>query len=210
MEAHGGTYGAGIGGGFEGSGGTVTIYGGIVEAHGGASGAGIGVGYTGVGGDVTIYGGTVEAYAGGAGAGIGGGYIGAGITVTIYGGVVETHSGSGAAGIGAGYHGKSHGTLKIGDGVKVYGGDSKNPTTVIAKGPKDNVESRYRYMIAGGHVKGDANDDLKVNAADLVEMVNAKNDKASTRFVLKNADIDGDKKITQSDIDAVVKIILKK
>lgn len=210
VEAHGGTYGAGIGGGFEGSGGTVTIYGGIVEAHGGASGAGIGVGYTGVGGDVTIYGGTVEAYAGGAGAGIGGGYIGDGITVTIYGGVVETHSGSGAAGIGAGYHGKSHGTLKIGDGVKVYGGDSKNPTTVIAKGPKDNVESRYRYMIAGGHVKGDANDDLKVNAADLVEMVNAKNNKASDRFVLKNADIDGDKKITQSDIDAVVKIILKK
>lgn len=181
-----------------------------MEAHGGASGAGIGVGYTGVGGDVTIYGGTVEAYAGGAGAGIGGGYIGDGITVTIYGGVVETHSGSGAAGIGAGYHGKSHGTLKIGDGVKVYGGDSKNPTTVIATGPQDNVESRPRYMIAGGHVKGDANDDLKVNAADLVEMVNAKNNKASDRFVLKNADIDGDKKITQSDIDAVVKIILKK
>ena len=100
--------------------------------------------------------------------------------------------------------------VKIGDGVKVYGGDSKNPTTVIATGPQDNVESRPRYMIAGGHVKGDANDDLKVNAADLVEMVNAKNDKASTRFVLKNADIDGDKKITQSDIDAVVKIILKK
>ena len=210
VEAHGGTYGAGIGGGFEGSGGTVTIYGGIVEAHGGASGAGIGVGYTGVGGDVTIYGGTVEAYAGGAGAGIGGGYIGDGITVTIYGGVVETHSGSGAAGIGAGYHGKSHGTLKIGDGVKVYGGDSKNPTTVIATGPQDNVESRPRYMIAGGHVKGDANDDLKVNAADLVEMVNAKNNKASDKFVLKNADIDGSGKITQSDIDAVVKIILKK
>ena len=210
VEAYGGTFGAGIGGGFEGSGGTVTIYGGIVEAHGGDSGAGIGVGYTGVGGDVTIYGGTVEAYAGGAGAGIGGGYIGDGITVTIYGGVVETHSGSGAAGIGAGYLGKSHGTLKIGDGVKVYGGDSANPTTLIATGPQENVESRPRYMIAGGHVKGDANDDLKVNAADLVEMVNAKNDKASTRFVLKNADIDGDKKITQSDIDAVVKIILKK
>ena len=210
VEAHGGTYGAGIGGGFQGSGGTVTIYGGIVEAHGGDSGAGIGVGYTGVGGDVTIYGGTVEAYAGGAGAGIGGGYIGDGITVTIYGGVVETHSGSGAAGIGAGYHGKSHGTLKIGDGVKVYGGDSKNPTTVIATGPKDNVESRYRYMIVTDHLKGDANADWKVNAADLVEMVNAKNDKVSDKFVLKYADIDGDKKITQSDIDAVVKIIMQK
>ena len=41
-------------------------------------------------------------------------------------------------------------------------------------------------------------------------MVNAKNNKASDKFVLKNADIDGSGKITQSDIDAVVKIILKK
>jgi len=65
-------------------------------------------------------------------------------------------------------------------------------------------------MIAGDHLRGDANYDWKVNAADLVEMVNAKNDKASDKFVLKYADIDGDKKITQSDIDAVVKIILKK
>jgi len=142
--------------------------------------------------------------------GIGGGKYSDGGTVTIYGGTVEAHSESGVAGIGAGYYGNDNGTLKIGDGVKVYGGDSKNPTTLIAKGPKDNVESRYRYMIAGGHVKGDANDDLKVNAADLVEMVNAKNDNASDKFVMKYADIDGDKKITQSDIDAVVKIILKK
>ena len=75
---------------------------------------------------------------------------------------------------------------------------------------KDNVDSRPQYMIAGGHVKGDANDDVRVNAADIVEMVNAKNNKASDKFVLKYADIDGDKKITQSDIDAVVKIIMQK
>lgn len=201
---------SGIGGGKYSDGGTVTIYGGTVEAHGGGFAAGIGVGFSAVGCEVIIYGGTVEAHGGSDAAGIGGGAYGDGGEVIIYGGAVEAYSESGAAGIGAGYLGKSHGTLKIGDGVKVYGGDSKNPTTVIATGPKDNVESRYRYMIAGGYVKGDANDDLKVNAADLVEMVNAKNNKASTRFVLKNADIDGDKKITQSDIDAVVKIILKK
>ena len=65
-------------------------------------------------------------------------------------------------------------------------------------------------MIAGGHVKGDANDDVRVNAADLVEMVNAKNGNASDKFVLKNADIDGSGDITQEDIDAVVKIIMKK
>ena len=55
----------------------------------------------------------------------------------------------------------------------------------------------------------DVNGDGVINAADIVEMVNAKNNKASDKFVLKYADIDGDKKITQSDIDAVVKIILK-
>ena len=100
--------------------------------------------------------------------------------------------------------------MKIGDSVKVYGGDSKNPTTVIATGPKENVDSRPRYMIVTDHLKGDANADWKVNTVDIVEMVNAKNDNASDKFVMKNADIDGDKKITQSDIDAVVKIILKK
>ncbi len=210
VEAHGGESGAGIGGGWEGAGGTVTIYGGTVEAYGGGVAAGIGVGYSGAGGEVTIYGGTVEAHGGEFAAGIGGGYTCVGVTVSIYGGMVEANGDNDAAGIGAGRYGQSHGTLKIGDGVKVYGGDSANPTTLIATGPQENVESRNRYMIAGGYVKGDANDDLKVNAADLVEMVNAKNDKASTRFVLKNADIDGDKKITQSDIDAVVKIILKK
>ena len=41
-------------------------------------------------------------------------------------------------------------------------------------------------------------------------VVNAKNNKASDKFVLKYADIDCDKKITQSDIDAVVKIIMQK
>ena len=201
---------SGIGGGKYSDGGTVTIYGGMVEAYGGFGAAGIGVGYSAVGCEVIIYGGTVEAHGGSDAAGIGGGAYGSGGEVIIYGGTVEAHSESGAAGIGAGYFDESHGTLKIGDGVKVYGGNSANPTTLIATGPKDNVESRPCYMIVGGHVKGDANDDLKVNAADLVEMVNAKNDKASTRFVLKNADIDGDKKITQSDIDAVVKIIMKK
>ena len=209
VEARGGHGAAGIGGGDEVSGGTVTIYGGTVEAHS-EYGAGIGGGIS-AGGTVTIYGGTVEAHGGLYGAGIGGGYKGAGGTVTVYGGTVEAHGGLyGRAGIGAGSQGSDNGTLKIGDGVKVYGGNNENPTTVIAIGPKDNVESRYRYMIAGGYVKGDANDDVRVNTADLVEMVNAKNDKASDKFVLKNADIDGSGNITQEDIDAVVKIILKK
>lgn len=43
-----------------------------------------------------------------------------------------------------------------------------------------------------------------------MEMVNAKNNKASDRFVLKNADIDGSGNITKSDIDGVEKIIMQK
>ena len=56
---------------------------------------------------------------------------------------------------------------------------------------------------------GDANNDGYLNAADLVEMVNAKNDKASERFNLTNADIDRDGIITQNDIDIVVKLIME-
>jgi len=56
---------------------------------------------------------------------------------------------------------------------------------------------------------GDANGDDKVNAADIVEMVNAKNGKASEHFNLTNADINHDGYITQDDIDAVVKLIME-
>jgi hypothetical protein len=56
---------------------------------------------------------------------------------------------------------------------------------------------------------GDANNDGYVDAADLVEMINAKNGKASERFNLTNADIDRNGTITQEDIDAVVKYIME-
>ena len=57
-------------------------------------------------------------------------------------------------------------------------------------------------------IVGDANGDGKVNAADIVEMVNAKNGKASAIFNLQNADMDGNNEINQADIDAVVNIIM--
>ena len=57
---------------------------------------------------------------------------------------------------------------------------------------------------------GDANGDDKVNAADLVEMINYKDNKPSAKFNLKNADTDGSGTITQPDIDAVEKIIMQK
>ena len=55
---------------------------------------------------------------------------------------------------------------------------------------------------------GDANNDGFLDAVDLVEMINAKNGKASEHFNLTNADIDRDGKITQDDIEAVVEMIM--
>jgi hypothetical protein len=70
--------------------------------------------------------------------------------------------------------------------------------------------SYYFTFSASGesNLPGDANGDGQVNAADLVEMVNAMNGHASDKFVLKNADMDGDNVITKADIDAVRKLIM--
>ena len=107
--------GAGIGSGYHGSGGTVTINGGTVTATGGSDGAGIGGGYKGSGGTVTVNGGTVTATGGMNGAGIGSGIEGTGGTVTVNGGTV-TATGNYGAGIGSGYHG-SGGTVTINGGT---------------------------------------------------------------------------------------------
>ncbi len=57
-------------------------------------------------------------------------------------------------------------------------------------------------------VIGDANGDGKVDAADIVEMVNAMNGNVSTNFNWDNADFDGNHTITDYDINEVVKIIM--
>ena len=81
LTASGGENAAGIGGGDQGSGGTVTINGGNVTATGGDFAAGIGGGgWNGSGGTITINGGGVNATGGDGGAGIGGGDGGSGGT----------------------------------------------------------------------------------------------------------------------------------
>lgn len=105
VTATGGTRGAGIGGGRSGSG-SVEIYGGNITANGGNNGAaGIGGGEEGSG-SVTVSGGTVVAYsnASGGGAGIGGGYNNVGI-VNISGGNITATAYSSGAGIGGGRYG---------------------------------------------------------------------------------------------------------
>ena len=78
LTAVGGLRGAGIGGGYNGSGTNITIEGGNVNATGGDYGAGIGGGINGSGTNITIEGGDVTATGGNWGAGIGGGTYGSG------------------------------------------------------------------------------------------------------------------------------------
>ena|GEM_PF-2298603 len=129
LEAHGGTHSAGIGGGWQGSGGNITINSGVVNAFGGSSGAGIGGGWGGTGGTVIINGGTVTATGGHSGAGIGGGPWGAGGNVTINGGVVTANGGSGAIGIGRGSGSGAGGTLTLNDNAVVFTNSTNADTT---------------------------------------------------------------------------------
>lgn len=118
---------AGIGGGdhpqwSSGSGGTITVNGGVIEATGGWNAAGIGGGYAAEtnnsGGTITINGGTVTAKGGGKyAAGLGGGPQGSGGTMTVNGGTVTaTGGGDCAAGLGGGYQG-SGGTITVNGGT---------------------------------------------------------------------------------------------
>ena len=104
---------AGIGGGNNGSGGTITINGGNVTATGRDYGAGIGGGQYGAGGTITINGGIVTAKGGDRSAGIGGGSHGTGGTITINGGKVTANGGYSSVGIGDGYNG-SGGNITLG------------------------------------------------------------------------------------------------
>ncbi len=115
LTATGGNYGAGIGGGYGGSGSNIAIEGGKVKAIGGTHGAGIGGGFGGSGSNIAIEGGKVEASSVGGGAGIGGGSLGSGSNITISGSEVTAQGGVGGAGIGGG-QGGSGSNITISDG----------------------------------------------------------------------------------------------
>ena len=123
LNATGGNYGSGIGGGSGGSGSNITISGGTVEATGGGSGAGIGGGSGGSGSNITISGGTVEATGGDNGSGIGGGNGGSGSDITISGGTVEATGGGRGAGIGGSWNGSGSNITISGGTVKAIGGN---------------------------------------------------------------------------------------
>ena len=124
LTANGGHGGAGIGGGYKGSGSDITITGGEITANGGGEAAGIGGGVLGSGSDITITGGEVTANGGWCGAGIGGGPRGNGSDITISGGKVIANGGLCGAGIGGGYKGSgSDVTISKDSRVEATGGD---------------------------------------------------------------------------------------
>ena len=143
------------------NGGTVTAFGGnvtggyaAIESYGGTIYA-----CSGINGTVTISGGTVTATGGNVTGDINnsGGTIyacnGVNGTVTISGGTVTATGGS-HTGNSSGTTVKEKGfggSLTIGDGMKVFGGDNADPTTEIEKSNDDYA--RFKYMLVKlGHV----------------------------------------------------------
>ena len=117
-----GNNGAGIGGGDNGSGGTITINGGTVTATGGLGAAGIGGGNGGSGGIINIINGTVTATGGMYGAGLGGGENGSGETIYIVSGTVTATGGMFGAGLGGGRGGTGGIIIISGETVTATGG----------------------------------------------------------------------------------------
>ena len=139
LEANGGTSGAGIGGGYMGSGSNITINGGYVTATG-VHGAGIGGGANCPGSHITINGGTVKANST-SGAGIGGGMGGSGSNITINGGNVTATSVTGD-GIGNGLDATgSSSNIRVTPTLYVTAYDNNHPTKAIANDGGDIAES---------------------------------------------------------------------
>lgn len=65
----------------------------------------------------------------------------------------------------------------------------------------------YAMLCDYWRMKGDANNDGKVNVADIVEIVNYIQENPSEKFVEKNADVNEDDEIDEKDAKAVVDII---
>ncbi len=146
LTAEGGEYGAGIGGGSQGTGSDITISGGEVKATGGAFGAGIGGGNRGTGSDITISGGEVNATGGAYGAGIGGGNRGTGSNITISGGEVKATGSSYGAGIGGG----SQGT---GSDITISGGEVNASGGVNGAGIGGGLRGKGKDITVSGDAK---------------------------------------------------------
>ena len=123
VVAHGGRYGAGIGGGDDVSGGDITIERSNITADSVTDGAGIGGGESGHGGNITIIDSTVKATGGGYAAGIGGGDDGDGGNIKLQGSTVSAWGGVDGAGIGGGEDGNGGHIEIIDSELHAYGSE---------------------------------------------------------------------------------------
>ncbi len=175
LTAEGGGYGAGIGGGYNGTGSDITISGGEVKATGGSYGAGIGGGNRGTGSDITISGGEVEATGGTWSAGIGGGNRGTGSNITISGGEVEAAGGTWGAGIGGGQGGSGNKITISGGKVNATGGyagagigggeNGDGSDITISGGEVKATGGSYGAGIGGGC--GDSGSDITISGGEV-------------------------------------------
>ncbi len=167
LTATGGNYGAGIGGGYGGSGSNITIEGGKVKAISGSHGAGIGGGFGGSGSNIAIEGGKVEASSVGGGAGIGGGSLASGSNITISGGEVTAQGGVGGAGIGGG-QGGSGSNITISDGnvtatgagagAGIGGGYEGSGKGITIEGGEVTAQGDHGGAGIGGGISGTGSD----------------------------------------------------
>ena len=163
---------AGIGGGNNQSGGTITINGGTVTANGGLYAAGIGGGDSGSGGAITINGGAVTAQGGGSGAGIGGGYSGASGAIAITGGTVTANGNVGGESSDGGA-GIGGGEVGAGGTIKITGG------TVTATVPSGTLGAAIGN--GGGSSGTDATVTVGGSASTIVASANSSGSGATSK-----------------------------
>ena len=136
LEANGGYWAAGIGGGDCESGSNITINGGNVTANGGEFAAGIGGGDSKEGFNITINGGNVTATGINGGAGIGGGAFGSGFNITINGGTVTANREKDASCIGGGYDADGS-NIRVATTLLLKADGNNPPTEEIEHGDGD-------------------------------------------------------------------------
>ena len=131
LEASSNGNGAGIGNGYQGKSGNITISGGFITATGGGMAAGIGSGNNGTIGDITISGGFITATGGDVAAGIGGGYNGTIGNITITNGVTSVVATKGELAPYSVYAGEGSGAGTITIGGKVVDPITESPFVYV-------------------------------------------------------------------------------
>ena len=187
LTATGGCYGAGIGGGYYGSGENITITGGRVTATGGDCGAGIGGAVGGSGENIIITGSTVTATGGNCAAGIGGGCNGNSSHITITDSTVTATGKEGGAGIGGGGGGSggSGGNITITGstvtaeggygGAGIGGGRNRNGSYITITGSTVTATGGDYGAGIGGGAKGSGSN-VTVSGAAQVTATAGKSD----------------------------------